>query len=166
MLRATSVLRLAAGAPDAAVDTLTLTHDQRHRRRIAMVTDGGLSFLLDLSKAAVLDEGDAVRLEDGRLIVIRAAPEPVVEIRAHDTLTLKRIIWHLGNRHAPAEIADDAVYIAQDHVLIDMASALGARTRLVERPFRPERGAYDHDAAHHAGAGGERAAGHSPVAHG
>jgi urease accessory protein len=166
MLRATTVVRRGTGDPDAALDTLTLTHDQRHRRRIAMVTDGGVPFLLDLSKAAVLEDGDAVRLEDGGLIMIKAAPEQIVEIRADDALTLKKIIWHLGNRHAPAEIADEAVYIAHDHVLIEMACALGARTSLVERPFRPERGAYDHDRSHQAGSRTGPAAGHSAHGHG
>jgi urease accessory protein len=159
MLRATSVVRRGPADPDAALDTLTLTHDQRHRRRITMVTDCGLSFLLDLSKAVVLDDGDAVRLEDGRLILIKSAPEWVVEIRADVALTLKRILWHLGNRHVPAEITDDAVYIAQDHVLVSMVLALGARTSLVERPFRPEGGAYDHEAAHQP-SGGDPVGGH------
>jgi urease accessory protein len=155
MLRATSVLRRGTAHASATVDTLTLTHDQRHRRRIAMSTDGGLSFLLDLSKATVLDEGDAVRFDDGRLVLVKAAPERLVEIRADEPLTLKRIIWHIGNRHVPAEITDDAVYIAHDHVLVGMVVALGARTSLVERPFRPERGAYEHDASHHhPGSGG------------
>ena len=72
-----------------------------------------------------------------------AAPERLVEIRAGEALLLKKIIWHLGNRHVPAEIADDAVYIAEDHVLLDMVRGLGGVAALVHRPFHPERGAYD-----------------------
>ena len=123
MLRATTVVRRPA-APEAVADTLTLRHDQRHRRRISMATDGGLSFLLDLDRATVLDEGDAVRLDDGRLVRIKAASERLVEIRADDPLRLKQIIWHLGNRHVPAEITADSVYIAEDHVLADMVRAV------------------------------------------
>ena len=155
MLRATTVVRHPAVADGAVADTLTLDYDQRHRRRIAMTADGGLAFLLDLDRATVLDEGDAVRLEDGRLVQIKAAPQHLVEIRAGDPLRLQKIIWHLGNRHVPAEITQDAVYIAQDHVLVEMVRGLGARVARVERPFRPEGGAYDHEATHrHAGRNG------------
>src|SRR3712207_3476458 len=153
MLRATAVVRRPAVDTGLVIDHLTLIHDQRYRRRMAMSSDGGLSFLLDLDRATMLDDGDAVRLEDGRLVQVRAAPERLVAIRAETALALKKIIWHLGNRHVPAEITDDAVYIAQDHVLIDMARGLGATATPVERPFRPERGAYDaaggHGHAHH-----------------
>ena len=143
MLRATTVVRRPAVRADAVVDRLTLAHDQRHRRRMAMMGDGGLSFLLDLDRATTLEDGDAVRLDDGRLVQVRAAPERLVEIRAQTPLQLKKVIWHLGNRHVPAEITGEAVYIAEDHVLIDMVRGLGATATPVQRPFRPERGAYD-----------------------
>lgn len=148
MLRATTVVRRPAVPAGAVADTLTLDYAQRHRRRIAMTADGGLAFLLDLDRATVLDEGDAVKLEDGRLVQIKAAPQRLVEIRADDVLRLQKIIWHLGNRHVPAEITEGAVYILEDHVLVEMVRGLGARVARVERPFRPEGGAYDHDAAH------------------
>jgi urease accessory protein len=115
---------------------------------MAMTADGGLSFLLDLEQATVLDDGDAVALDDGRLVEIRAAAERLVEITAASSLQLKTIIWHLGNRHVPAEIADEAVYVAEDHVLVDMVQRLGATATPVERPFRPERGAYDDGQGH------------------
>ena len=143
MIRATAVVPHAAVSPERVADRITLDHGDRHRRRITLTCEGGLSFLLDLDRAAVLDHGDAVALEDGRLVEVRAAPERLVEITSDDPLLLKKVIWHLGNRHAPAEITEAAVYIAEDHVLIDMVRGLGARAALVQRPFRPERGAYD-----------------------
>jgi urease accessory protein len=106
--------------------------------------------LLDLEHATLLDDGDAVRLEDGRLVEVKAAPERLVEIRADSPLQLQKVIWHLGNRHVPAEITKDAVYIAADHVLIEMVRGLGATAIPVERPFRPERGAYHEGHGHHA----------------
>jgi urease accessory protein len=148
MLRATLVVRRPAVRAGAVADRITLPHDQRHRRRMAMTADGGLSFLLDLEQATVLDDGDAVALDDGRLVEIRAAAERLVEITAASSLQLKTIIWHLGNRHVPAEIADEAVYVAEDHVLVDMVQRLGATATPVERPFRPERGAYDDGQGH------------------
>ena len=137
MLRATAVVRRSAAIAETAADRMTLAYDQRHRRRMAMIADGGLSFLLDLATATVLDDGDAVRLEDGRLVEVKAAPERLVEIRTDSPLQLKRIIWHLGNRHVPAEITDDAVYIAEDHVLSEMVRGLGATATPVDAPVPP-----------------------------
>jgi urease accessory protein len=142
MIRATSIVRRAAVRAEKVADTITLDHGERHRRRIALTADNGLAFLLDLAQASVLEDGDAVRLDDGRLVGVKAAPERLVEIRAETPLRLLKLAWHLGNRHVPAEITPEAIYIAEDHVLIEMVRGLGASATIVERPFRPERGAY------------------------
>lgn len=109
---------------------------------------GGLGFLLDLPEPAVLEDGDALVLQDGRLVWVEAAPERLLEIRAPDDHALKRLIWHIGNRHIPAEIGADAVWIADDHVLAEMVRGLGGTAEPVERPFRPEGGAYSGGHAH------------------
>ena len=150
MLRATTVVRRPAVRPERVADRITLDHCERHRRRIALTGEGGLAFLLDLDKAALIEDGDALVLNDGRLVEVRAAPERLVEITSRDPLQIKRVIWHLGNRHVPAEITETAVYIAEDHVLIELVRRLGASATLTTRPFRPEGGAYethghDHD---------------------
>ena len=54
---------------------ITLDHGDRHRRRIALNADGGTDFLLDLDRADVLDDGDAILLESGWLVEVKAAPE-------------------------------------------------------------------------------------------
>ena len=147
MLRATSVIRKAAVRQDRVVDTLTLDHDDRNRRRLALKGDGGLDILLDLDKATALGDGDAVKLEDGRLVLVKAAPQSLLEIRAENPLRLMRVAWHIGNRHTPAEITADAIYIENDHVLAEMVRGQGCAMVAVNRPFQPERGAYDHDHA-------------------
>ena len=158
MLRATTVVRRPAVKPDRVADTLTLDHESRHRRRIALTGEGGTAFLLDLDRATVLEDGDAVKLEDGRLVQVKAAPERLIEITTENPLRLMKVAWHIGNRHVAAEIGENALYIGHDHVLLEMVRGLGATAREVERPFRPERGAYegghghdhgDHDHGHH-----------------
>jgi urease accessory protein len=144
MPRATSVVRRVAVKPERIADSITLDHGDRHRRRIALAGENGLAFLLDLADATVLDDGDAVKLEDGRLIQVKAAPERLIEIRTASPLRLMKVAWHIGNRHIPCEITEDALYIAEDHVLVEMVRGLGASAEIVTRPFRPERGAYDH----------------------
>ena len=80
MIRATTVLGQHRWTQSAA-DTVVLDFDDRHRRRMAMTGTRGLEFLLDLENAVALRGGDALVLEDGRLIEVVAAAEPLLEIR-------------------------------------------------------------------------------------
>ena len=152
MIRATQVIRRDALAGGEIVDRVALDHGDRHRRRVAMRGEGGLDFLLDLPVTTVFDDGDALVLEDGRLVWVEAAQERLLEVRASDPIALKRLIWHIGNRHIPAEIGEDVVYIGFDHVLAEMVRGLGGSAEPVERPFRPEGGAYAEHAHVHGGA--------------
>lgn len=146
--QASSVVAAADFAGRAPFDTVILPHDGRYRRRITMRTEGDLVFLLDLPAAMHLKHGDGLLLDDGRIIGIEAAGEPVAEITARDTHHLARIAWHIGNRHVPAEILADRIRILPDHTIEDMVRGLGGRVEQVEARFEPEGGAYDHAAAH------------------
>jgi urease accessory protein len=129
-------------------DRVVLDFDDRHRRRIAMTGSKGTAFLLDLPSGARLHGGDALVLEDGRLIEVVAAVEPLLEIRVDDAKHLARLAWHLGNRHLPAQVLHDALRIRRDHVIAAMAVSLGARVIEIEAPFEPEGGAYQRPHAH------------------
>jgi urease accessory protein len=147
MLRATEIVLagLWGGRP---ADVVRLDYDRRTRRRIALECSGGIAFLLDLAKAPVLRAGDGLRLEDGRIVAVEAAPERLLEIGCGDERALARIAWHLGNRHLATEIGERVLIVREDHVIADMARGLGAEVRLVERPFNPEGGAYGGGAVH------------------
>jgi urease accessory protein len=136
--RATAVVR--EGQP---FDTVTLTHDDRHRRRIRLATDNGTPFLLDLAEAHHLADGDLLGLSDGRHVQVRAAPEPVLEVVAATPVQLARLAWHLGNRHTPVQVLEDGrLRLRADHVLAAMLEGLGARITPSSAPFSPEHGAY------------------------
>lgn len=141
MIRATQV-RPQIRWTEAAADTVVLGFDDRHRRRMVMTGTRGLEFLLDLKEAVALRGGDALVLDDGRLIEVVAAPEPLVEIRGTDPHHLVRVAWHLGNRHLPTQIVGKGLRIRRDHVIEDMVRGLGARVIVIEAPFDPEGGAY------------------------
>ena len=147
MIRATKVL--PAGTWDHAqeVDRVELTHDGRHRRRIAMKGAGGTDFLLDLAEATNLRDGDGLALEESGIVRVVAAKEPVLEITG-DALLLARIAWHIGNRHIPAQILQGRILIGHDHVLEEMIVNLGAKVARTSAPFDPEPGAYAGEAAH------------------
>lgn len=146
-----------------AVDTVLLDYEGRQRRRIALTGIGGTAFLLNLERVMGLRDGDALELDDGRLIAVKAAPEPLHAVHAGDAHALVRIAWHLGNRHLPTAIEGGRLLIRRDHVIADMLRKLGARVAEVTEPFRPEGGAYGmgtplaHD---HAPAPGGQAHGH------
>jgi urease accessory protein len=153
MIRATRVQGQHRWSEPPA-DTVVLDFDDRHRRRMAMTGTRGLEFLLDLENAVALRGGDALVLEDGRLIEVVAAPEPLAEIKGADPHHLIRVAWHLGNRHLPTQIMPRGLRIRRDHVIEAMVKGLGARVIEIEAPFDPEGGAYatasDHASHDHA----------------
>lgn len=181
MIRATTV-KPQHRWTEAPADTVVLDFDDRHRRRMAMTGTRGLAFLLDLENAVALRGGDALVLEDGRLIEVVAAPEALLEIRGSDPHHLIRVAWHLGNRHLPTQIMPKALRVRRDHVIEAMVKGLGARVIEIEAPFDPESGAYAggghghaqhaHDHQHHPGhdhshehGGGHHHEGHRHHAH-
>jgi urease accessory protein len=133
---------IAVEAGGEVAGSVTLTYDDRHRRRMTIRTDAGETILLDLPEARHLRDGDRLVLENGRRLLVRAAAEPVVEVVADEPRTLARFAWHLGNRHTPAQILPDRLRIRPDHVLEAMLEGLGARLEPRLAPFDPEHGAY------------------------
>jgi urease accessory protein len=140
-MRAISV-KVAGTWSGETIDAVVLDYDARHRRRLAMKGTKGVEFLLDLSSVAAMRGGDAVVLEDGRLIEVIAAPEPLLEICCIDARHLARVAWHLGNRHVPTQLLDNSLRIRRDHVIAELAVQLGARVIGIEASFDPEAGAY------------------------
>ena len=97
----------------------------------------------------MLRDGDLLALDDGRLVLVRAAPEAVLDITAADALALARIAWHLGNRHTPTQILPGCLRIRADHVLEHLLTDhLGAAVTATTAPFDPEGGAYGHGHEH------------------
>ncbi|MEQ8402760.1 MAG: urease accessory protein UreE [Roseitalea porphyridii] len=128
-------------------DTITLEETDRHRRRIRLTSDGGIAFMLDLPRAQLLRHGDGLVLGDGRVIEVRAVPEPLMEVRGRDGRHLLALAWQIGNRHLAAQIEPDRILIRRDHVIASMLEGLGASLAEVTEPFDPEGGAYGDD--HH-----------------
>jgi urease accessory protein len=147
-MRATEVLPASSWARDAAIDRVRLTFDERNRRRLRYVALGGTEFILDLARVTVMHDGDGLKLENGQVIAVEAAPESLVEVTAPDPNTLLRLAWHIGNRHLPAQLQPSRILIRDDHVIVHMLEGLGAAVRRIEAPFTPEPGAYSGAAGH------------------
>jgi len=148
MKRFTAVVPAGRFDPAQASDRVVLDFDSRHRRRIVLYGEAGAVVLLDLSEAVHLRHDDGLVGEDGSIVLVAAAPESLVEIRAVSQAELIRIAWHLGNRHLPTQLLPDALRIRADHVIEDMVRGLGGTVTAIEAPFDPEGGAYGHGAVH------------------
>lgn len=145
--------RLGPVAADEASDTLTLPFEQRCRGRLKAVSDTGRELGLFLDRGPVLRDGDGLRAENGEIVRLCAAEEPVVTARIASGLPLARLAYHLGNRHVQLAIGDDInggwVRFPPDHVLEALAERLGATLEHHTAPFDPESGAYAAGEAHH-----------------
>jgi len=130
------------------LDTVTLDHDMRNRRRLALVSDHGTSFVLDLPEAVQLHDGDGLLLDNDAVIEVCALVESLLSIRARDSNDLARLAWHIGNRHVALQVDGERLLIRPDHVIADMLRQLGATIERTAAPFEPERGAYH---GHHHG---------------
>ncbi|MDQ2090866.1 urease accessory protein UreE [Marimonas arenosa] len=125
-------------------DRVRLTYDERFLRRKVLTAVSGERFVVDLERTTSLGSGDALALEDGRLISVVPAEEDLLEV----TGDLTRLAWHIGNRHMPCQIESGRLLIQRDHVIQEMLEKLGAGLRMVCEPFTPEGGAYGHGRTH------------------
>jgi urease accessory protein len=138
MLPTAQTLHRSGQWPRLATGRVVLGYDERFLRRKRLTMASGDAFLVDLAETTNLLAGDAFELDDGRLVEIAAAEEPVLVIRGD----LVRLAWHIGNRHTPCQIEPDRLVIRADHVLADMLRGLGATVTEALAPFTPEGGAY------------------------
>jgi urease accessory protein len=122
--------------------TLTLAFDERRKSRLATTLDTGEEVGVMLPRGTVLADGDILVAEDGGLVRIVAAPQPVLRVTSASPLALTRAAYHLGNRHTPVEIGDGYLQIEDDSVLADMLRRLGMKVEQSKQPFTPEAGAY------------------------
>jgi len=140
--------------------TLTLDWDVRQKSRFEATDSRGRQIGVFLPRGTVVRGGDVLLAEDGSLLQVIAAPQPVLVIThctAHGTpFDLTRAAYHLGNRHVAIELRPEHLKIEPDHVLADMLRAMHLIVREDQLPFEPESGAY---AAH----GGGHGHGHAPT---
>src|SRR5260370_1620907 len=99
MKRATDVVRAGHWPAAQRADTVTLLFDDRYRRRLRMLGDAGLDFLLDLVEPGVLHTGDGLQLEEGGFVQAKAAEEHLVEVPAPHAPSSPPPPCPLANRH-------------------------------------------------------------------
>jgi len=126
-----------------AAPRLRLTYQERVRSRLAAVLPTGEAVAIMLPRGSVLRDGCVLAGDAGERLVVEAEPEPLARVTAPSALALLRSVYHLANRHVPAQLGTDHAVIERDPVLERMLIGLGAQVEHIEAPFDPEAGAYD-----------------------
>ncbi|HMZ02367.1 MAG TPA: urease accessory protein UreE [Burkholderiaceae bacterium] len=146
--------------------TVELDWDLRQKSRFEATDSSGRVLGVFLPRGSVVRGGDVLVVEDGSLVAVRAAPQPVLVVRScaeHGTpFDLLRAAYHLGNRHVPLELKPDHLKLEPDHVLAEMLRSQHLIVTEAREAFEPEGGAYGggsagrnhghshaHDHAHH-----------------
>jgi urease accessory protein len=123
-----------------------LDWDVRQKSRIEAVDSLGRALNVFLPRGTVLRGGDVLVAEDGSLVRVKAAPQPVLVVTHcpdHGTpFDLLRAAYHLGNRHVPLELQPDRLLLEPDHVLADMLRMQHLIVDETRSAFEPEGGAY------------------------
>jgi urease accessory protein len=126
--------------------TVELDWDVRCKSRFDATDSAGRALAVILPRGSVVRGGDVLVAEDGSLIVVKAAPQPVMVVR-HCTehgspFDLLRAAYHLGNRHVQLELQSDRLLLEPDHVLAGMLKQMHLLVSDEQMPFEPEAGAY------------------------
>ena len=161
--------------------TVSLPWDQRQKSRFEATDSTGRTLGVFLPRGTLVRGGDALIAEDGSLIRVEAAPEPVLVVRAcaahgGTPSDLARAAYHLGNRHVALEVQADHLKLEPDPVLADMLRAMHMIVSEERSGFDPEGGAYGEAGTarghghgghgHEHGAHGHDAHDHGPADHG
>ena len=128
---------------------LALSAEERTRLRGLRHSTGGLPLLLQLPRGEPLQPGELLAPEHGpERVLVEAAPEPLLRVRAGDGLALLQAAYHLGNRHVAMEIHPQELRLLHDPVLAHLLEHRGQSLDAIEAPFHPESGAYGHRHSH------------------
>ena len=132
--------------------TIELDWDVRQKSRFDATDSHGRALGVFLPRGTVVRGGDVLVAEDGSLIKVIAAAQPVLVVRHcadHGSpFDLLRAAYHLGNRHVQLELRADHLKLEPDHVLADMLRRMHLLVTEEQAAFEPEGGAYASSGAH------------------
>jgi len=130
-------------------EQLSLPFELRQKSRLRTKLASGEEAGLFLEHGSILRGGDCLRANDGRIVLVVAADEELMEAKCVTPFQLVRAAYHLGNRHVPVQIGDGWLRFQTDDVLAQMLRGLNATVSKVSAPFEPEAGAYAGGHHHH-----------------
>jgi urease accessory protein len=171
VIQVSKVISQGAGLAPVLVKraaSVELDWDVRQKSRFDATDSLGRRLGVFLPRGTLVRGGDVLLAEDGSMVRVIAAPQPVLRITAcasHGSpFDLTRAAYHLGNRHVPIELKPDHLKIEPDHVLADMLRAMHLIVNEAEEAFEPEGGAYSSGGHGHGHDHGEHVHSHAPAA--
>nr|WP_315192898.1 urease accessory protein UreE [uncultured Aquabacterium sp.] len=146
-----------------------LDWDVRQKSRFDATDSLGRTLGVFLPRGTLVRGGDVLVAEDGSMVRVVAAPQPVLVITPcaeHGSpFDLVRAAYHLGNRHVQIELQPDHLKIEPDHVLADMLRAMHLTVKEAAVAFEPEGGAYSAGGHGHGHGHGHQDHGHHDHGH-
>ena len=126
--------------------SVELDWDVRQKSRFDAADSSGRTLGVFLPRGTAARGGDTLVAEDGSLIRVLAAPQPVLVVRPRaehgSPFDLLRAAYHLGNRHVQLELRADRLLLEPDHVLAEMLRSMHLIVSEESSAFEPEAGAY------------------------
>jgi urease accessory protein len=118
----------------------------RSKSRFDVTDSAGRHLGIFLPRGSVLRGGDVLVAEDGSLVRVSAAAQPLLVVRhcaEHgSSFDLLRAAYHLGNRHVELQLEPDRLQLEPDHVLADLLRQMHLVVSEEHAAFEPEAGAY------------------------
>ena len=149
MLTINKLLPQARGVASALVKraaTIELDWDVRQKSRFDTTDSLGRALGVFLPRGTAVRGGDLLVTEDGSLVRVIAAVQPVLVVThcpEHGApFDLLRAAYHLGNRHVQLELRSDRLLLEPDHVLAAMLRKMHLIVNEANEAFEPEAGAY------------------------
>jgi len=141
----------------------------RQKSRFDATDSAGRALDIKLPPGSVLRGGDVLVAEDGSLLKVNAAAQPVLVIKAcaeHGSpLDLLRAAYHLGQHHVAIELQPDHLKIELDQALAGMLQRMHLIVSAEQAAFEPEGGAEQVASGHDHGHSHSQSHGHAHEDH-
>lgn len=124
------------------VERVPLGWEDRLRSRQRVISDRGTELGIALPTGQALRDGDILFQDPDRVITVATIPEEVLALYPAGKMSLGRIAYQVGNRHAPISVKADRVLTPYDSVLEEYFRKMGVRCEKVSEPFTHDFGQF------------------------
>ena len=100
---------------DSTDHRVSLTFHERIKGRLRITTDTGIDAGIQIDRGQVLEDGQQLKDEQGRVLQILAKPELVSVASADSAQLFARACYHVGNRHAEVQIGENQLIYLHDY---------------------------------------------------
>ncbi|WP_031488991.1 urease accessory protein UreE [Ureaplasma canigenitalium] len=122
------------------VENIFLNQEDVQKKVILATSDMNHEYGIKLPEGNMLQDGDILFNEDGKLIIVRLELSDVLVITARNIGEMAMIAHNLGNRHTPALFDENSISVPYDYLVEEFlkeSKALYERKKIkLKEPFR------------------------------